>query len=204
MKNKITLTGVLSEPLNVPSKSGEVFYNATMDDGNGNVLPIRYHEIKDNPPQGGEQYSIIGNVRTRKTHNPEAKSGFVETFVFTSFKEPEDISVTNAIDICGMIKKKSQIYRKPQAKNKQMLYFILENSFERNQKKFTNYIPCVVWGSLADDFDRYNIGDYITIQGYLRSRTYHKTVENGKKEERIAYECYVTSFKEATDDERND
>jgi single-stranded DNA-binding protein len=88
-------------------------------------------------------------------------------------------------------------------KNKQMLYFILENSFECKDRVFKSFIPCVVWGNLADDIDRLNIDDCITIKGYLRSRTYNKTLEDGSKTEKIAYECYVTSFTEATEDERS-
>ena len=50
-----------------------------------------------------------------------------------------------------------------------------------------DYLPVIAWGQLAARASGLQVGDRITLEGRVQSRTYHKVTETGT-EERVAYE----------------
>ena len=50
-----------------------------------------------------------------------------------------------------------------------------------------DYLPCILWGRMAQDAAQCHTRDQIRIYGRLQSRSYTKVTENGP-EERVAYE----------------
>ena len=55
------------------------------------------------------------------------------------------------------------------------------------QFKRADYLPCILWGRLAQEGSQCHIRDGIRISGRLQSRNYTKVTEEGP-EERTAYE----------------
>ena len=51
-----------------------------------------------------------------------------------------------------------------------------------------DYLPVIAWGQLAVRASRLRVGDPLALEGRVQSRTYHKVLESGEAEERVAYE----------------
>lgn len=51
----------------------------------------------------------------------------------------------------------------------------------------SDYIPVITWGLQAREVARKTVGDRLSVQGRLQSRSYTKIVD-GEPEERVAYE----------------
>ena len=50
-----------------------------------------------------------------------------------------------------------------------------------------DYLPCILWGRIAQEVSQCHTRDVISINGRLQSRVYTKVTENGTQE-RTAYE----------------
>ena len=50
-----------------------------------------------------------------------------------------------------------------------------------------DYLPCILWGRMAQEVSACHIRDEVTVCGRLQSRVYTKLTEDGP-EERTAYE----------------
>ena len=51
-----------------------------------------------------------------------------------------------------------------------------------------DYLPVIAWGQLAVRTSQLQVGDSITLEGRVQSRTYHKVLDDGSVQDRIAYE----------------
>ena len=60
-----------------------------------------------------------------------------------------------------------------------------------------DYLPCIAWGSLAYRCGAMEVGDRLSLEGRLQSRTYTKEID-GRLQERTAFEVSVMSL--AADD----
>ena len=54
-------------------------------------------------------------------------------------------------------------------------------------------LPCIAWGSLAYRCGAMVVGDQLSLEGRLQSRTYTKEVD-GQTQERTAFEVSVMSL----------
>ena len=54
----------------------------------------------------------------------------------------------------------------------------------------TDYLPVIAWGQLALQAGNLQVGDFLSLEGRIQSRTYHKQTETGT-ELRTAYEVSV-------------
>ena len=59
-----------------------------------------------------------------------------------------------------------------------------------------DYLPCIVWGSLAQRCAALGVGDGVRLEGRLQSRQYIK-VENGQSLTRTAFEVSVMKLEPA-------
>ena len=62
-----------------------------------------------------------------------------------------------------------------------------------------DYIPCIAWGALAERIGLLNVGDRLSFEGRIQSRTYRKMTEQGAQE-RVAYEVSVMNPLDAWED----
>lgn len=55
----------------------------------------------------------------------------------------------------------------------------------------SDYIPCIAWNRTARRLSNLTPGNYIRIIGRMQSREYLKTLPDGEKEKRVAYEVSI-------------
>ena len=52
----------------------------------------------------------------------------------------------------------------------------------------SDYLPVIAWGQLAVQAARLQVGDTLSLEGRVQSRTYRKVLDDGTAQERVAYE----------------
>jgi hypothetical protein len=137
----------------------------------------------------GDFIEIKGNLRSH-SQNLNGKNK-VDIYVFTYFDIPE-WPKHNYVSMDGNICKIDRV--RFTKYGKKYIHFILANNiFTPNGKKLNNYIPCVIYGSLVDQFvdENYSVGDSIVVNGELHSRLYKKRFENSTFEFKVAHELVV-------------
>ena len=63
----------------------------------------------------------------------------------------------------------------------------------------SDYLPCIAWGALAQRCAAMSVGDRLSLEGRLQSRTYKKVVD-GREEERTAFEVSVMRLAQLGED----
>ncbi len=61
-----------------------------------------------------------------------------------------------------------------------------------------DYLPCIAWGTLAAVCGEMEVGERLSIEGRLQSRTYRKMID-GEELQRTAYEVSVMNFAEGSE-----
>ena len=51
-----------------------------------------------------------------------------------------------------------------------------------------DYLPVITWGQLAVQAARLQVGDAVSLEGRIQSRSYRKVLEDGTVQDRVAYE----------------
>ena len=64
-----------------------------------------------------------------------------------------------------------------------------------------DYLPVIAWGQLAVRAGRLQVGDPLSLEGRVQSRTYHKVTDLGT-EARVAYEVSMMHLLELEPEER--
>lgn len=152
------------------------------------IISLRFKQFSNHYKEG-DFIELKGNLRSY-SQNLNGKNK-VDIYVFTYFDIPDTFNRNNiSIDgnICKIDRMRFTNY------GKEYIHFILANNiFTPNGKKLNNYIPCVIYGPLANQFieDNYSVGDHIELNGELHSRTYKKYLEDSTVEFKIAHELVV-------------
>lgn len=166
------------------------------DDGGEDCLNIRFKKFS-NPYEENQEISLSGNVRSYSSKLDNGKNK-VELYVFTYFDQPDldanDQEYINYLELDGRICKLDEL-RTTRA-GKQNLHFIIANNLlvSDGAKKLNSYVPCIAWGSLAEELAKLNVNDSVAITGKLHSREYKKTFADGTFEFRVAHEVVVEDF----------
>ena len=66
-----------------------------------------------------------------------------------------------------------------------------------------DYLPCILWGKIAQQVSRLHAGDNLYVEGRLQSRIYTKLTENGAVE-RTAYEISALTAQSMPEDDGNE
>lgn len=166
------------------------------DDGAEDCLNIRFKKFS-NPYEENQEISLSGNVRSYSSKLDNGKNK-VELYVFTYFDQPDldanDQEYINYLELDGRICKLDEL-RTTRA-GKQNLHFIIANNLlvSDGAKKLNSYVPCIAWGSLAEEIAKLKVNDSVAIVGKLHSREYKKTFADGTFEFRVAHEVVVEDF----------
>lgn len=153
------------------------------EDGKENIINLKFKRFS-NPYKDGDEISLIGNVRTY-SQKLDTKNK-VEVYVFTYFDLPEDESIVDQVFIDGRICKKGEL-RKTRS-GKDVIDFILANNVKTDSKSLNCYLPIVAWGKQAKQIANMRIGEYLDIEGQLRSREYKKKISENDFELNTAHE----------------
>lgn len=186
-RNQITLRGTLLElpqishenhrkrffrfPLEVPRLSGAV-----------DTLPVIAEEtvLNELNLSGGSMLTVNGQVRSHNIR--ENGKRHLSIFVFATDLTAEEGEAANRVLLDGIVCREPTYRRTPLGREICDVMLAVPRAFHR-----ADYLPCILWGKVANRAACCTVGDQIILDGRLQSRIYTKLTEEGA-EERTAYE----------------
>ena len=180
---------------------GEKFYLFNLEvprlSGNADIIPITISErlIANFDLNIGRKVIVEGQFRSYNSYENEKNRLVLTVFAkdIIEYKEPEEEeqkeNVSNEVVLKGYICKKP-IYRKtPFGREIADILLAVNRAYNKS-----DYIPCIAWGRNARFCDNMEVGTEVKIVGRVQSRIYEKKFEDGRVEERVAYEVSIGSL----------
>lgn len=185
--NRITLRGSLQ---NLPEFShenhGRRFLRFMLEvprlSGALDILPVIAEEsiMQMLDPSGGEMLTVTGQIRSHNQRIDGARR--LQVFVFAASVTAEDGIPINEVELEGPLCKEPTYRRTPLGREICDVMLAVPRAFHR-----ADYLPCILWGRIAQEVSACHTSDVIRIQGRLQSRIYSKLTPEGL-EERTTYE----------------
>ena len=190
--NTITLRGtLLSLPQFSHDNHGKRFYRFTLEvprlSGAVDLLPIVAEEsmVMELDPSAGDMLTVIGQVRS---HNQRTTDGrHLLIFVFASSITVEYGNPLNEVYLEGPLCREPTFRRTPLGREICDAMLAIPRAFHR-----ADYLPCIIWGRIAQEISNCHTRDIIAIRGRLQSRIYTKVTPEGA-EDRTTYEISAMS-----------
>ena len=131
-------------------------------------------------PTAGDMIQVEGQVRSYNNRSGEGRRLIIT--VYATSVEITEGPPENRIYLRGRICREPVYRRTPLGREICDLMLAVERKYGR-----TDYLPCILWGSLARMASDCPKGTMLWMWGRLQSRTYVKQLEEGS-EERVAFE----------------
>ena len=144
------------------------------------------------PVSEGQSLRVTGQLRS--FNNKSGQGSKLVITVFAQSIEPGDGTYFNRILLSGALCKKPSLRKTPLGRSICDLILAVNRHYGR-----ADYLPCIAWGQTAMQIAEMDVGDRLTIEGRVQSRTYTKQLETGS-EERTAFEVSVMQLVEETED----
>ena len=190
--NQITLRGtMLSLPAFSHENHGKNFYRFTFEvprlSGTADLLPIVAEQsiVDAIDPCGGQMLTVTGQVRSHNVRNNGVRHLLI--FVFASRIVAEDGEPINDLIVEGPLCREPTYRRTPLGREICDVMLAVPRAFRR-----ADYLPCILWGRVAQQASQCHTRDVVRIYGRLQSRNYTKITEEGAQE-RTAYEISALS-----------
>ena len=185
--NTVTLRGTLHElPRFSHENHGKSFFRFLLEvprlSGAVDILPVIAEEsvLSGIDPSGGGMITVVGQIRSHNSRVDGIRRLLI--FVYAGAVIAEDGEPINDVTICGPLCKEPVYRRTPLGREICDVMLAIPRAFHR-----ADYLPCILWGRMAQEVSACHIRDEVTVCGRLQSRVYTKLTENGP-EERTAYE----------------
>ena len=130
--------------------------------------------------------SVWGEVRT--FNNRSATGSRLIVSVFAQELSQEEGEDENCLTLTGALCKPPAIRATPLGRTICDMILAVNRRYGR-----ADYLPCIAWGSLAHRCAAMSVGDTLSLEGRLQSRTYTKEID-GQLQERTAFEVSVMSL----------
>ena len=185
---------------------GESFYVFNLEvprlSGNEDIIPITISErlIANFDLTIGRKVVIEGQFRSYNSYENEKNRLVLTVFAkdIIDYKEEQEENVSNEVVLNGYVCKKP-IYRKtPFGREISDILLAVNRAYNKS-----DYIPCIAWGRNARFCENMEVGTEVKIVGRVQSRTYEKKFEDGRTEQRVAYEVSIGSLEVINKDENN-
>ena len=151
-----------------------------------NVVAAREQLALLPPLEAGSPLTVRGEVRTFNNRSGVGSRLVVSVFARTlSCEEGED---ENRLELSGTLCKPPALRSTPLGRTICDMILAVNRRYGR-----ADYLPCIAWGSLAYRCGAMVVGDQLSLEGRLQSRTYTKEVD-GQTQERTAFEVSVMSL----------
>ena len=131
-------------------------------------------------PTSGEMIEVEGQIRSYNNRSGEGRRLVIT--VYANRVECTDGEPENRVFLKGRICREPVYRRTPLGREICDVMLAVERKYGR-----TDYLPCILWGSLARIAADCSKGTIMWLQGRIQSRTYLKQLETGC-EERTAFE----------------
>lgn len=185
--NYITLRGSLQEfPCFSHENHGRRFFRFTLSvprlSGTTDILPVIAEEslLSEIDPFEGTMLTVTGQVRSHNVRTELSRQLLI--FVFATGIVAEEGEPINDVIIEGPLCREPTFRRTPLGREICDAMVSVPRAYHR-----ADYLPCILWGRIAQEVSRCHTRDRIRICGRLQSRIYTKLTENGPIE-RTAYE----------------
>ena len=157
-------------PLQVPRLSG------TPD-----TLPVLVPEALLTAVRLEDPLRVRGQLRS--FNNRSGVGNRLVLTVYAQAMEPGSGEPCNRILLSGALCKPPIFRRTPLGRSICDLMLAVSRRYGR-----ADYLPVIAWGQLAVQAARLQVGDTLSLEGRVQSRTYRKVLEDGTAQERVAYE----------------
>ena len=136
------------------------------------------------PVTCGKRLAVTGQLRSynNKTGVPPRLVISVLARTLTGTEEGS----CNTVRLCGTICKPPTYRRTPLGRQICDMILAVNRRYGR-----ADYLPCIAWGTVAQQTALLDVGESLCLEGRIQSRTYAKTLSTGQSEERTAYEVSV-------------
>ena len=185
--NSITLRGSLQAlPVFSHENHGRKFYRFTLEvprlSGAIDLLPVvaQAHIVERIDPTAGSMLTVTGQIRSHNMRADGARRLLI--FVFASDIVAEDGEPLNEVYLQGPLCREPTYRKTPLGRQICDVMLAVPRAFHR-----ADYLPCILWGRIAQEVSACHTSDVLCVQGRLQSRIYTKLTEEGAQE-RTAYE----------------
>ena len=157
--------------LEVPRLSGAV-----------DILPVVVEEqvLGQLDPTAGSMLTVTGQVRSHNQRSDGVRHLLI--FVFAASIVAEEGEPVNEVILQGPLCREPTYRLTPLGREICDAMLAVPRPFRR-----ADYLPCILWGRIAQEVSQCHTRDVISIHGRLQSRIYTKQTEAGP-ESRTAYE----------------
>ena len=184
-QNEVLLEGTpLASPEWSHENHGTHFYRFFLQvprlSGTPDILPVLLAEPQASLIEAGIPVRIQGQMRSFNN-----RSGVGNRLVLTVYGQtiqPGSGESCNHTVLSGSLCKPPIFRRTPLGRSICDLMLAVPRRYGR-----ADYLPVIAWGQLAVQANELQVGDAISLEGRVQSRTYHKITDAGA-EERVAYE----------------
>lgn len=190
--NSITVRGILQEfPKFSHENHGRRFYRFTLEvprlSGALDILPVVAPEtvVQQIDPCAGSMLTVTGQIRSHNQRIDGIRRLMI--FIFATDILAEDGEPINEVIVEGPLCKEPIFRRTPLGREICDVMLAIPRAFRR-----ADYLPCILWGRVAQEVASCHTRDCIRIYGRLQSRIYTKLTEDGPYE-RTAYEISALS-----------
>lgn len=185
--NLITLRGTLQQlPEFSHENHGKRFWRFFLEiprlSGAVDTLPVLVEEklLDDLDPFAGKMILVSGQIRSHNLRSEGVRHLLI--FVYATSIAAEEGEPLNQVFLEGPLCRDPTYRRTPLGREICDAMLAIPRAFHR-----ADYLPCILWGRIAQEISKCHTRDVISIEGRLQSRVYTKITEDGPKE-RIAYE----------------
>lgn len=201
--NQVTISGKIASGFNFSHEIyGEKFYivyvNVRRMSDSYDIIPVTVsnRSIDVSEDCTGKFVSVTGQFRSYNKVDEKKRILVLSIFAqeFELFEEDVEINNDNCISLDGYICKEP-VYRKtPLGREIADLLLAVNRPYGKS-----DYIPCICWGRNARFAGNLEVGKRVMVSGRIQSRNYIKRHEDGKEEDRTAYEVSVSKLEVADD-----
>jgi len=201
--NYLVLIGnIISDKIFSHEIYGESFYLFNLEvprlSGNADIIPITISErlIANFELSIGKKVVVEGQFRSYNSYENERNRLVLTVFAKDIMEhkeesEPEERKekVSNEVVLKGYICKKPIYRQTPFGREIADILLAVNRAYNKS-----DYIPCIAWGRNARFCENMEVGTEVKIVGRVQSRTYEKKFEDGRIEQRVAYEVSIGSL----------
>ena len=193
--NHVELCGVpTAEPVFSHENHGQRFYKFPLRverlSGQADVPVVVVSEtlVRRFPIEVERSLYVMGQLRSFNN-----KSGQGSRLVITVLAQElagGDGTPLNRIELSGALCKQPYLRRTPLGRSICDIILAVNRRYGR-----ADYLPCIAWGQVAAQVSQMSVGDRLSLEGRVQSRTYTKMLEN-RAEERVAFEVSIMQLVE--------
>lgn len=185
--NHITLCGTMATaPAFSHESHGRRFFQFMLEverlSGTADCLRVVVPEelMAQTPLESGSCIRVSGQIRSFNSRTEHTRRLMVS--VFAEMLELCDCEPDNQVILTGSICKPPIFRRTPLGREICDVMLAVNRPYRR-----ADYLPCIFWGTTAQEISLLSVGTVLTVEGRLQSREYIKILDDGS-EKRVAYE----------------